>query len=101
LFRHALLPLAPVVGTFEGVGGLRPGPPFTYSSGTVTLSGSTGTFKVRISTNGSFTIQLPPGTYQVRGRTPSFDSGKTPCWGPDVTVHSGATAHTKVTCQLK
>jgi hypothetical protein len=88
-----------VVGSFGGAGGLT-GRPFTYSSGTVTLSGPTGTYQVRIDAHGNFTLTVPPGTYHVSGRTPGFNSGQFPCAGPDVVVQSGATTHANVTCHL-
>jgi hypothetical protein len=68
-----------VPGTFERVGGPAPGAPFPLP-GTITARTATGqTFTATAGQGGRFKLSLPPGSYQVTGRSPLIDSGQAPC----------------------
>jgi hypothetical protein len=68
-----------VPGTFERVGGPPPGAPFPLP-GTITARAAAGeTFTVTASQDGRFKLSLPPGRYQVTGRSPLIDSGEATC----------------------
>lgn len=71
--------LQAVPGTFEGAGGPAPGSPFPLP-GTITARAATGqTFTATAGRDGRFTLSLPPGTYQVTGRSPLMQSGQMTC----------------------
>ena len=68
-----------VPGTFVRVGGPAPGSPVPLP-GTVTARTATGqTFTATADRNGRFTLSLPPGSYQVTGRSPLIESGQATC----------------------
>jgi hypothetical protein len=68
-----------VSGTFVRVGGPAPGAPFPLP-GTITAHAATGaTYMASSGQNGRFKLSLPPGTYQVTGRSPLMQSGQMVC----------------------
>jgi hypothetical protein len=68
-----------VRGTFVRVGGPAPGSPFPLP-GTITARAATGsTFTATAGRTGRFTLSLPPGGYQVTGRSPLMQSGQMIC----------------------
>jgi len=68
-----------VPGTFVRVGGPSPGSPVPLP-GTVTARAATGgTFTATAGRDGRFTLSLPPGAYQVTGRSPLMQSGQMIC----------------------
>jgi hypothetical protein len=68
-----------VPGTFMREGGPAPGSPVPLP-GTITAHGVTGqTFTATAGPNGRFTLSLPPGSYDVTGRSPLMQSGQAAC----------------------
>ena len=68
-----------VPGTFLVAGGPAPGSPRPLS-GTITARAASGqTFTATAGRNGRFTLSLPPGSYQVTGRSPLMQSGQMIC----------------------
>jgi len=88
-----------------GPGGQQPGE--RPISGTVTFTAA-GRRQVnaRVGSSGTFSAWLPPGQYQVSGRSPDIEAGhgsgnwrELPCSQPtSVTVTAGHTAAISVTC---
>jgi hypothetical protein len=68
-----------VTGRFVRVGGPAPGSPVPLP-GTITARSASGqTFTTTSGTNGRFKLSLPPGSYQVTGRSPLMQSGRMIC----------------------
>src|SRR5262245_44148237 len=68
-----------VTGRFVRVGGPAAGAPFPLP-GTITARAATGeSFTATAGRDGRFTLSLPPGRYQVTGRSPLIESGHEPC----------------------
>jgi len=69
-------------GTLSGhlyvVGGPAPGTPRAVE-GTVVATGPGGRHTATVGADGSFTMQLAPGTYTVTGTSPQYGEGKSPC----------------------
>jgi hypothetical protein len=89
-----------VTGTLEAVGGPAPGSPRPLS-GTVTLRNTGGsTFAAQTSSDGTFSIEVPAGSYAITGRSPLFQSGAVDCQasGP-LTVTAGGTSSVAIDCQ--
>ena len=67
-----------VTGRFVRVGGPVPG--LFPLPGTITARAATGqTFTATAGRDGRFTLSLPPGRYQVTGRSPLIESGHETC----------------------
>jgi hypothetical protein len=73
--------------------------------GTVTFTAGHRTVSVKVGTAGTFSVLLPPGRYQVSGRSPSVlevdgaTSRELPCSQPTAaTVTAGHTATVTVAC---
>ncbi len=93
-----------VTGTLEAVGGPvaspAPGTPRPLP-GTITLRSPEGTtFTATATSDGTFSIGVPAGSYTATGRSPLYQSGAVDCQasGP-LTVTAGATSWVDVTCQ--
>jgi hypothetical protein len=85
-----------------GPGGKQPGE--RAMSGTVTVT-SAGHQPVTVGTSGTFSVPLPPGRYQVSGRSPDvmeIDGGhrrELPCSQPtSAVITAGQTATITLTC---
>jgi hypothetical protein len=90
-----------LVGHLNRVGGPAPGSPLGIS-GTVTARGNHGSSTVETSPDGSFSVQLPAGTYTVNGHSRQYNHGATTCTAPrNVTIQSDQTVSIRVLCQLK
>lgn len=89
-----------VKGVFERVGGPSPGR--VPLSGTVRLTGSEGTYAITVGRSGRFASSVPPGTYEVSGRSPQLDGWK-PCTIPGsvIQVHSRTVTHAVVVCAIR
>jgi hypothetical protein len=91
-----------VRGTFVRVGGPPPGAPFPLP-GTITARAATGqTFTATAGQDGDFKLSLPPGRYEVSGRSPLIQSGQVACApATDVRVIRGQSAHAiMVVCSI-
>lgn len=73
--------------------------------GTVQISGEGHEFTYRIlpSADGSFSVEVPAGTYVVSGRSPLYQGGRLDCRvpQPSLTVHAHETITVDVTCDRK
>lgn len=73
--------------------------------GTVQISGEGHEFTYRVlpSAEGSFSIEVPAGTYVVTGRSPLYQGGRLDCRiaQPSVTLRPGDTVTLDVTCDMK
>ena len=107
---------APVTGHLAGrlvmeggpmvPGGQQPGE--RPLSGTVTFTAAGHRqVAVQVGTSGTFSVRLPPGTYQVSGRSPSIETSngsggseqELPCSQPlSAKITAGQTATITVTC---
>jgi len=68
-----------VHGTFVRVGGPAPGSAVPLP-GTITARAAGGeSFTATAGQNGRFILPLPPGSYQVTGRSPLMESGQMIC----------------------
>ncbi|MCR6492567.1 hypothetical protein [Cellulomonas sp. P24] len=69
-------------GTLSGhlyvVGGPAPGTPRAVD-GTVVATGPDGRHTATVGADGSYTMELAPGTYTVTGTSPQYGDGKSPC----------------------
>jgi hypothetical protein len=88
-----------------GPGGQQPGE--RPLSGTVTFTAAGHRrVTVRVGSTGKFSVRLPPGTYQVSGRSPFIDTSsgneqQLPCSQPlSAKVTAGHTANVTVTCYV-
>jgi hypothetical protein len=92
-----------VTGIFQVSGGPA-GTPNRPLSGTVTLATTSGhTYRVPVSANGMFTVNVPTGRYKVTGHSPYVHVGtaEMTCFADNlVTVNTGTVAHVVVTCQI-
>jgi hypothetical protein len=89
-----------VEGVFEMVGGHVGSNPIPVG-GTITLSGSAGTYTVEVAGSGRFTDHVPAGTYESSGHSPQFGGGEGFCHGPEVEVRAGEVTDTGVYCERK
>ena len=87
-----------------GPGGQQPGRRPIPGTVTVTATGRPRA-AVRVGRSGDFSVQLPPGRYQVSGRSPFLTEASNgselelPCSQPlSVTVTAGHTATITITC---
>ena len=87
-----------------GPGGKQPSERPMSGAVTFTTAGRQ-TVTVKVGSSGTFSVPLPPGRYQVSGRSPSImevDGGKTrelPCSQPaSATVTAGSTTTITLTC---
>lgn len=97
---------APATATVRGrllaVGGPAPGTARPVA-GTVTFTGPNGsTTKTQVDKTGRFEIGLYPGTYRIRGSSPSFNDGA-PCATDPATTRltAGTTVTADVYCQMR
>jgi hypothetical protein len=91
-----------VPGAFVRVGGPAPGSPAPLP-GTITARTAMGkTFTATAGRDGRFTLSLPPGTYQVTGRSPLMQSGQMICAAAaELQVSRGQPArHVTVVCSI-
>lgn len=90
-------------GTVEvflyGAGGPAPGGTYPYP-GTVKFVGSSLVVEIAVGKSGHFTTELPAGTYQVTGRSPSFNGGRGVCDGGRLSVLAGRTMIVHVVCPI-
>lgn len=97
----------PASGTIAGhlrqVGGPVPGVNRPVP-GTVTISGGSTTKELPVGQDGSYTVDVPPGTYTVVGHSPTTLGGNTqlPCpANGDAVVTSGATTTSDAICSIR
>lgn len=91
-----------VPGVFVRAGGPAPGSPVPLP-GTITARTATGkTFTATAGRDGRFTLWLPPGAYQVTGRSPLMQSGQMICAATaELQVARGQPArHVTVVCSI-
>lgn len=98
----------PASGTIAGhlrqVGGPPPGVNRPVP-GTVTISGGSTTKELQVGKDGSYTVDVPPGTYTVVGHSPTTLGGgstQLPCPARgDAVVTSGASTTSDAICSIK
>jgi hypothetical protein len=91
-----------VRGAFVRVGGPAPGSPVPLP-GTITARTAMGkTFTATTGRDGRFALWLPPGAYQVTGRSPLMQSGQMICAATaELQVSPGQPArHVAVVCSI-
>ncbi len=89
-----------ITGTLEAVGG--PAGPARPLSGRITAHSGGHTWSTMAGTDGRFSFHVPPGTYGLTGRSPSYQDGTVDCIADGaVVVSSGSTVATHVMCQEK
>jgi hypothetical protein len=86
-----------VEGVFDGLGNQATHIGGVPSPGDMTLTGSNGTYHAVAGPNGHFSVNVPPGTYHIVGRTPGQSGGVSSCMA-DVTVLTEIVTHTVVNC---
>jgi spore coat protein U-like protein len=89
------------VGTINGHLEASGSAALTPLSGRVTAIGQDGSsVSVSVSSNGTFTLHLAPGTYVVGGSSPSYGKGRRVCHTvtPDVAVSAGVAESVIVGC---
>jgi hypothetical protein len=61
------------------------------------------TYRVPPSADGSFSVEVPTGTYVVTGRSPLYQGGRLDCRiaQPSLTVRAHETISVDVTCDMK
>jgi hypothetical protein len=98
-----------ISGRLLAVGGLvdetRPlgGRIFASSRGNIFVPTGSGQFTASVGSDGEYSITVPPGRYTVAGRSPQYNSGRTPCLAAKmpVIVRDGGDVVANVLCQLK
>ena len=97
----------PATGTIAGhlrqVGGAPPGVDRPVP-GTVTITGGALTKDLQVGQDGSYAVDVPPGTYRVVGHSPTALSGNTQMDCPAdgaAAVKSGATTTADAICSIK
>ena len=97
-------PRGTVTGHLQMVGGpasISGGTPTFPVPGTVTAVSGSASFQASASKDGSFTIVLPVGSYELTGTSPQDDSGRATCLAMSpVIVHSGSVTHADVICEI-
>src|SRR5271169_2065415 len=88
-----------VTGTLVEEGGPTPGVS-TPTSGNIRMSGPTGTFSATAGHDGTFSLQVPAGTYSIEGRPSTWPLSGYPCGGQQVTLVAGKTMQTTVVCSF-
>jgi hypothetical protein len=87
-----------VSGRLQTVGGPAPGTPKPIG-GKVTVSGLNGkSYSAMVGADGQFLIQVPVGSYFVRGSSPLYESGGPYCLGIGFKVNENATTSVDVNC---
>ena len=87
-----------VSGTLRQTGGPL-GVPQPGVPGMVTFRGGDDrSVEADAASDGTFTLRLPPGSYTVEGRSPTFAGGQGVCRADDVRVASRAVAGIVVAC---
>jgi hypothetical protein len=73
--------------------------------GTVRISGEGHEFTYRVlpSADGSFSVEVPAGTYVVTGRSPLYEGGRVDCRmaQPSLMVGAGDTVTVDLACDMK
>ncbi len=95
-------PLGIVEGELIEVGGPAPGVPKAVS-GTLTARMSDGSpIEVSTGSDGRFSTQIAPGTYNIVGHSPLYGDGKYDCTavGPAI-VRANSVAHVTLICSIK
>ena len=97
----------PTTGTLTGhlrqVGGPAPGVNRPVP-GTVTISGGSATKALPVGDDGSYTVDVPPGTYTVVGHSPTTLTGdqQQDCPAPSAaTVTAGTTTTADAICSIR
>jgi hypothetical protein len=99
-----------VTGTLQLVGGPAPGTasPAAGEVYAFTSAGLTGkpTARVKTGSDGSFSLNLPPGTYYLAATSPSFNIDPAPATPPcrgdgPAVVSRGSTGLVDVVCEMK
>ncbi len=94
-------PGATISGTLVALGGPAPGSPRPLP-GHVAASGRGHTYTSTAGVDGVYSINVPPGTYTVIGRSPLYQSGDVDCETlAPVTATSASTVEVNVGCQEK
>ena len=86
-----------VSGVLRQTGG-PPGVSQPGVPGTVTFRGDAGPVEVEAAEDGTFSLRLPPGTYEVEGRSPTYGGGEGICKGNEVRVVSAPVLDVVVAC---
>ena len=92
-----------ITGHLRQVGGAPPGVNRPVP-GTVTITGGTVTKDLQVGQDGSYTVEVPPGTYSVVGHSPTAMSGneQIDCHAVGGTeVKSGATTIADAICSIR
>jgi hypothetical protein len=71
--------------------------------GQVQISGGDVTYRIPAAADGSFSAEVPAGTYVVTGRSSPYQGGRLECHiaQPFVTVRAGDTLTVDVACDMK
>ena len=98
---NAAGPTGTVTGTYIRVGG-PPGTPNVPLPGTISFRGGNGsTISVSSDGTGTFTGQLPPGSYAVTAESSLINDGKSACSRPLTTrVQAGKTVSLTIICDI-
>jgi hypothetical protein len=92
-----------VDGAFRMIGGAPPGIN-KLVPGIVTFNPAKNNrqsaIKIAVSTSGKFKAHLGVGTWNVSGRTPNFDNGRSPCNGGRITVKNGQSVRITIYCDI-
>jgi hypothetical protein len=89
-----------ISGRLEGVGGPAPAAPRPWS-GTVLWTGPTHG-RVVVAADGRFALSLPPGRYELTGRSPRYGDGDYLCRARHkLVIAPGVPGHLDVLCQMR
>ena len=78
--------VAQLSGNLRMVGGLDPGRPQPVAGTVLAVRSSGEQCGANAARDGSFAMQLLPGTYTLTGRSPSFNDGKYECDAPHAVI---------------
>ena len=91
-----------IIGFLQAVGGPRPGTPRPLP-GTITIRNRDGTtITASAGSAGTFSVQVPVGSYVLTGHSPLYDSGTSDCAAAPprtITVTAGGTIRMAIDCE--
>jgi hypothetical protein len=88
-------------GTLRMVGGPAPGID-RQVAGTITIQSSSLVCRVAINAGYSFNVMVPPGRYDVTGRSPAFGFGKYDCTaGGPINVTNAGPVDVEIVCPVR
>ena len=79
-----------------------PGPAARPLAGRVVATGGAGSYTADVGSDGAYTLQVPPGRYEVSATSPSYNDGLSPCRVAGTVIVAANTERTvDIYCQVR